>query len=124
MLHDSAQQAAMSAVQYAARCGEKLLQAKAACGHGEWDSWLNGNCKISRRQSYKYMQLAREMPELINESVPSTARFTGIEAAIAYLSAPDEVKAQVDESPDPVTEKRPWYTYQGIATYSKSLIFI
>ena len=30
-----------------------------------------------------------EMPELINESVPSTAHFTGIETAIAYWSAPD-----------------------------------
>ena len=40
------------------------------------------------------------MPELSN--VSSTIHFTGIEAAIAYLSAPDEVKAQVDESAEPV----------------------
>ena len=29
LLHESAQQAAMTAVQYAAKCGEKLIQAKA-----------------------------------------------------------------------------------------------
>ena len=50
------------------------------------------------------MRLSKEMPELSN--VSSTIHLTGIEAAIAYLSAPDEVKAQVDESAEPVTEKQ------------------
>ena len=100
MLHDSAQQAAMTAVQYAAKCGEKLIQAKAACAHGEWLPWLEANCKVNRNQASKYMRLSKEMPELSNDK--STYNFTGIEAAIAYLSAPDEVKAQVDESAKPV----------------------
>ena len=90
----------MTAVQYAAKCGEKLIQAKAACAHGEWLPWLEGNCRVNRNQASKYMRLSKEMPELSN--VSSTIHFTGIEAAIAYLSAPDEVKAQVDESAEPV----------------------
>jgi hypothetical protein len=83
-----------------------IIQAKAACAHGEWGSWLEKNCKISKRQSYKYMQLARDMPELINESVPRGAHFDSINSAIAYLSASEEVKAQIDQSTDPVTEKQ------------------
>ena len=106
LLHESAQQAAMTAVQYAAKCGEKLIQAKAACNHGEWLPWLEANCRVNKRQSQKYMRLASEMPCLIDANAQSTAHFTGIEAAIAYLSAPDEVKTQIDESPEPVTEKQ------------------
>ena len=102
-LHDSAQQAAMTAVQYAAKCGEKLIQAKNACAHGEWSLWLKDNCRLSQNQSAKYMKLFREMPNLLNS--PSTVNFTGIEAAIAYLSASDDVKAEVDASTEPVTER-------------------
>lgn len=46
------------------------------------------------------------MPSLIDSNAQSTAHFTGIETAIAYLSAPDEIKEQVDNSPDPVTERQ------------------
>lgn len=35
------------------------------------------------------LQLARDMPELINESVPRGAHFDSINSAIAYWSAPD-----------------------------------
>ena len=87
MLHDSAQQAAMTAVQYAAKCGEKLIQAKAACAHGEWLPWLGENCTLKERQARKYMRLAEEYPALANRQ--STADFRGVEAAIAYWSAPD-----------------------------------
>ena len=35
-LHDAANQAAATAIHYAARCGAKLNEAKAQCRHGEW----------------------------------------------------------------------------------------
>lgn len=104
-LHDSAQQAAMTAVQYAAKCGEKLIQAKAACAHGEWLPWLEVNCRVTARQSQKYIKLANEMPQLLDSNTKSTSYFTGIEAAMAYLTAPEEVKVEVDSSTEPVTEK-------------------
>ena len=49
------------------------------------------------------MKLSSELPELSNRQ--STADFKGVEAAIAYLSASDDVKAEVDASTEPVTEK-------------------
>ena len=102
-LHDSAQQAAMTAVQYAAKCGEKLIQAKTACAHGEWLPWLEKNCRVSRIQASKYMRLSKEMPEISNDN--RSYHFDSINTAIAYLSASDEVKAEVDTSSEPVTEK-------------------
>ena len=82
--------------------GEELIQAKAACVHGEWLSWLEKNCRISRIQASKYMRLSKEMPEISNDN--RSYHFTGIEAAIAYLSSSEEVKAEVDASTEPVTE--------------------
>ena len=60
--------------------------------------FLEANCRVSRIQASKYMRLSNEMPCLIDANAQSTAHFAGIEAAIAYLSAPVEVKAQVDKS--------------------------
>lgn len=50
------------------------------------------------------MKLASDMPSFAN--FQSTGNFSGVEAAIAYLSASDETKALVDQLPDPVTEKQ------------------
>ena len=46
------------------------------------------------------MKLAENYPVLANRSYKSD--FDSIKAAIAYLSAPDEVKTKVDESAEPV----------------------
>lgn len=50
--------------------------------------------------------LSKEMPQLLNSNTSHGTHFDSIKTAIAYLSAPDEVKAQVDESAEPVTEKQ------------------
>lgn len=96
----------MTAVQYAAKCGEKLIQAKAACAHGEWLPWLEANCKVTARQSQRYIRLASEMLQLLDSNTTRVSHFDSLRTAIAYLSASEEVKAQVDQSPDPVTEKQ------------------
>jgi hypothetical protein len=95
----------VTAVQYAAKCGEKLIQAKNACAHGEWLPWLEANCRVNQRQSQRYMRLAQEMPQLIDSNTSHGTHFDSIKTAIAYLSAPDDVKAEVDTSAEPVTEK-------------------
>jgi len=100
LLHDEAERHAGMAVVYAARCGEKLIKAKAAVGHGQWIPWLEANCRVSRRQASRYMRLAKEMPELIGANGTSTSHLPGMEHAIALLSATDEVKAEVQERLD------------------------
>lgn len=52
------------------------------------------------------MQLATEMPELAHSNGTRVSHFDSLRTAIAYLSAPDEIKEQVDNSPDPVTERQ------------------
>jgi chromosome segregation ATPase len=95
LLHDEAERHATTAVVYAARCGEKLLKAKAAIGHGQWLDWLAANCRVKERQARKYMTLANEMPELLEPNRHPGADLLGIKHAIALLTADDEVKAEV-----------------------------
>jgi hypothetical protein len=93
LLHHSEQ-----AVVYAAHCGQKLIEAKAACQHGEWLQWLKGNCAVRARQATKYMQLAKEMPELIDSNRHCNADLPSVNAAIALLSAPEDVKQEIKEA--------------------------
>lgn len=95
LLHDEAERHATTAVVYAARCGEKLIKAKAAVGHGQWLDWLAANCRVKERQARKYMTLANEMPELLEPNRHPSADLLGINHAIALLTADDEVKAEV-----------------------------
>ena len=62
--HRQCERAAQSAVGHAVRCGELLLQAKAAVPHGEWLPWLAANCECSERTAQTYMRIARELPKL------------------------------------------------------------
>ena len=102
-LHDAAEQMAKSALHYAARCGEKLNQAKAQVNHGGWLQWLEENCRVKERQAQKYMKLASEMPELISNT-NDRSHFVDVNAAMRYLSAPDEVKQKADAHEGTVTE--------------------
>ena len=51
------------------------------------------------------MKLASEMPQLLDSNTSHGTHFDSIKTAIAYLSASEEVKAEVDASTEPVTEK-------------------
>ena len=95
LLHEAAEQHATQAVVYAARCGEKLCQAKAALGHGQWLPWLEGNCRVKKSQAAKYMSLAKEMPELLAANFQSTGNLPSLEHAAALLSASEEIKAEI-----------------------------
>lgn len=100
LLHEAAEQHASQAVVYAARCGEKLIQAKASLGHGEWLPWLEASCRVKERQARKYMKLAREMPELLDPNRHSSADLLGINHAIALLTADEEVKTEIQSRLD------------------------
>ena len=95
LLHEAAEQHATQAVVYAARCGEKLCQAKAALGHGQWLPWLEGNCRVKKSQAAKYMSLAKEMPELLAANFQSTGNLPSLEHAAALLFASEEIKAEI-----------------------------
>lgn len=91
----------------AALIGQKLNQAKQQLPHGEFGDWLKVNCRVTQRQAQKYMKLAIDMPELLNSNTKFTSHLK-IEAAYALLSAPDEVKQEVQaklDNGESVTQK-------------------
>ena len=94
LLNEQANIFANQAVIYAAKCGQKLLLAKAQCNHGEFKTWLDENCKTSYSQATRFMKLAAKMPEILNSNV-ATSQLMGLNQAIELLSAPDEVKTEV-----------------------------
>jgi hypothetical protein len=57
-LHDAALNLAGQAVAKAAECGQKLIEAKAKCKHGEWLPWMEANLKFTRRTATSYMSVA------------------------------------------------------------------
>jgi hypothetical protein len=51
--------------------GQDLIEIKARCAHGNWQSWLRANCpKLSLRSAQRYMALAAKAPgvERLTES--------------------------------------------------------
>jgi hypothetical protein len=57
--HQAAIGAARSAIEHAVACGRRLLEAKAAVGHGGWIAWVEANLSFSHRQAQKYARLAK-----------------------------------------------------------------
>ena len=56
--HRLARSSAETAVEHAIRCGQLLLEKKAAMRHGEWIPWIEANCEFDRFSAAKYMKAA------------------------------------------------------------------
>ena len=57
--HKAAQIGMSDAVMHARRCGELLLQAKVASGHGHFYKWIETNApEISKMTAWRFMRLA------------------------------------------------------------------
>jgi hypothetical protein len=80
-----ARSAENSALQHAKSCGQKLLEAKAACGHGNWEKWRSENLQVPSSTAALYQRVADRWGEL-GESTP-VADLTLREAA-ALLKKP------------------------------------
>jgi phage N-6-adenine-methyltransferase len=88
--HEAAQAGARTALENAILCGELLLEAKRAVGHGGFLPWLAANTSLSPRQAQKYMRLFRRRDTLAN--APPGTHLT---AAIGLLAQPrDEAEAR------------------------------
>ena len=62
--HRAAFGAAEKALEHAAECGRRLIEAKSLLPHGEWLPWLEANTEVVPRQSQKYMRLANNWEEI------------------------------------------------------------
>lgn len=83
--HQAATNKAREAIDHARRAGELLLEAKAACKHGEWLSWLKSNCSVGERQARNYIKLAKGWNAIQSKSAPG-ADLT-IKGALRLLTA-------------------------------------
>jgi hypothetical protein len=74
-------QATLSALMDA---GDRLLEAKKALDHGQWDDWLSDNFALSDRTARLYMQLAAHRPRV--EAKMATVATLGIRGALEQIS--------------------------------------
>lgn len=83
--HRKCREAIRSGIQYAIRCGELLIEAKAGIPHGGWSKWVADNCEFSARTARAYMQVAR-LPE---EKRQRTAHLS-FRGTLKLLASPSE----------------------------------
>jgi Protein of unknown function (DUF3102) len=93
--HQAAHRDARSALTHALRCGELLLEAKAAVEHGEWLNWLRANTTVTARQSQRYMRLAHYREAV--ESQCDTGTHLTLRAALDAIAEPHDADADPEE---------------------------
>jgi hypothetical protein len=67
---DAAKLAAKTAIEHAIRCGELLIQAKAQCRHGNFETWAADHCGRCKSAYTGYMRRARRQAELPAPDMP------------------------------------------------------
>jgi hypothetical protein len=71
----SSEEHGQKALSEASEAGEELIAAKEEVGHGEWGSWLETNCDLTRRNATRYMDFSRTYPGL---SAPIKEQLSGL----------------------------------------------
>jgi hypothetical protein len=103
-----------SALKHAARAGELLIQAKDACGWGEWLPWLEENFEFSRSTAANYMRLAA--------NVERVAHLDTVGAAIKELATPATARQLPQPLPiHPVCEIFPWVSAEEMLGMVESI---
>src|SRR3954447_19898437 len=98
--HMAAIGSARSAIGHAVRCGQLLVEAKAAVPHGQWLNWVAANLSFGPRQAQKYARLATHASTEAN----ATCEFASIDQALATMRCAcrdlDEERG-LDDEPSP-----------------------
>ena len=113
--HEAAQAGACRVLEDAVRCGELLLEAKRAVGHGRWLPWLAENTGIGARQAQNYMRVAQHRDVVLAANTQSTAHLS---AAVALLAEP-----RADHRPHPAwSGEVEWYTPQPYVEAARAVM--
>ena len=86
--HEAALAAISRGMAHALKAGDLLLEAKASVPHGQWAAWLADNTGLSERTAQRYMQIARERPQL--EAKTATVADLTIRAACELIAKPPQ----------------------------------
>ncbi len=87
--HIQAVSHATKAIDYAAKAGGLLIEAKSQVKHGEWSDWLAANCEVSERQAQRYMRVTKALEDPAKASRVSDLSLRG---AMEALNKPRETK--------------------------------
>jgi hypothetical protein len=94
--HESAQNAAASALLHAKEAGLVLLRAKGMLRHGEWLPWLRDQCQIAERTAQAYMRIARRWEELEKSATVADLTFREATRLLAKPKPPPESSSYTD----------------------------
>jgi|SRR5215469_2573951 len=75
-LRQADEAAAKASLPYYRAAGEKLLEAKSQCAHGEFEPWVKRNFKISKMTAWRYMRFAESNPRVTFRSLSDFERQT------------------------------------------------
>lgn len=85
-------------LQYSIDIGQRLEEAKAVVGHGQWGKWLEDNVDYSQSQANKLMQVYREFGDKVLNS--ETFAKLDYSKAVALLAVPEEMRETFVETHD------------------------
>jgi hypothetical protein len=95
---------AQRAIEEAVEAGLELIEAKAKCVYsGEWGKWLANSCDMKPREASRYMDLAREYPNLSTDQQGKLSGLT-VRQAVEKLS---EVMRQPKRIQKPIPPETP-----------------
>jgi hypothetical protein len=102
------------ALMAAIECGEALVKAKEMVKHGEWEDWLEANCRVSIRTAQRYMNLVETDRLTLLEGAKSKQKayiYIGLENAEkrkprAPKPATVTLEAEVVTAPVPLEPKQ------------------
>lgn len=84
--HRQAEESMRAGLGHALNAGRLLIEAKAACPHGSWGTWLSTNVTCSSRSAQAYMRVARRWDELAAN--PQGPADLSLDEALRLLATP------------------------------------
>lgn len=83
--HELFQKSMQTGLEHAIRCGELLIEAKGWTEWGDWNNWIEANCKFNRKTAFNYMKVASNV-----QRVGQMPMNTSLREALKLLSEPKE----------------------------------
>jgi hypothetical protein len=98
--HEAGEGATRKGLEHFRAAGERLIRAKAQCGHGKWLAWLKANVRFSQQRASEYMRLAEGWDKLPpGGNLKDALRLLTDDSDDEGDSTPHSRRSRVDKSP-------------------------
>jgi hypothetical protein len=106
--HQAYMDARRTSIKHALVVGGLLVEAKQHVKHGEWESWVKRNCKMSDRTARDYMRLAENRKEIEVKTAAAADLAAGIKDHLKLIAEPKPDRPKKGaSSPLPVNVAQP-----------------